>query len=105
RLADAVGPRVTLIVGPIGAALAFIWLAIGQASSLTFGVIGPMAVLGVSFAALVAPLTASVLSSIGSVDEGLASGVNNAGSPIAQLVGVALAAGGGAVAVGSQTSF
>ena len=105
RLADAVGPRVMLIVGPIGAALAFIWLAIGQASSLTFGVIGPMAVLGVSFAALVAPLTASVLSSIGSVDEGLASGVNNAVSRIAQLVGVALAAGAGSFAFGYQTSF
>lgn len=105
RLADAVGPRIMLIVGPIGAAFAFIWLAIGHASSLTFGVIGPMAVLGVSFAALVAPLTASVLSSIGSADEGLASGVNNAVSRIAQLIGIALAAGAGSFAFGYQTSF
>ena len=105
RLADAVGPRVMLIVGPIGAAFAFIWLALGQDASLTFGVIGPMAVLGISLAALVAPLTTSVLSSIGSADEGLASGVNNAVSRIAQLVGIALAAGAGSFAFGYQTSL
>ena len=49
---------------------------------------------------LVAPLTASVLSSVGDADEGLASGVNNAASRVAQLAGVALAAGLGSLAVG-----
>ena len=37
-----------------------------------------MTLLGVSFAMLVTPLTAAVLSSLGEADEGLASGVNNA---------------------------
>ena len=41
----------------------------------------------------IAPLTASVISSVDQTDEGLASGVNNAASRIAQLAGVALAAG------------
>src|SRR3546814_14961700 len=52
-----------------------------------------MTLLGLSFAVLVAPLTASVMSSVDQTDEGLASGVNNAASWIAQLAGVALAAG------------
>jgi predicted MFS family arabinose efflux permease len=57
------------------------------------GVIAPMTLLGLSFAVLVAPLTASVLSSVTDNDEGLASGINNAVSRVAQLAGIALAAG------------
>ena len=104
-LADAIGPRILLIVGPVGAALAYIWLALGHHASLVLGVVGPMAVLGISFAALVAPLTASVLSSVGSVDEGLASGINNASSRIAQLIGIALAAGAASTAFGYEICF
>jgi EmrB/QacA subfamily drug resistance transporter len=92
-LADKIGARVMLIVGPIGAALAFVFLALGRDASLMLGVIAPMALLGVSFAVLVAPLTASVMSSVADVDEGLASGINNAVSRVAQLAGVALSAG------------
>src|SRR5262245_7154620 len=91
--ADKVGPRVMLVVGPGAAALAMLLLAFGQAASLTLGVIAPMVLLGVSFAGLVAPLTASVMSSVSDSDEGLASGVNNAVSRVAQLAGVALSAG------------
>src|SRR3546814_4350791 len=82
-----------LIAGPAGAALAYVWMALGQEESLMLGVIGPMTLLGLSFAVLVAPLTASVMSSVDQADEGLASGINNAASRIAQLAGVALAAG------------
>jgi EmrB/QacA subfamily drug resistance transporter len=92
-LADRVGVRVMLVAGPIGAASAYIWMAFGKEASLMLGVIAPMALLGLSFAVLVAPLTASVLSSVDETDEGLASGINNAASRIAQLAGVALAAG------------
>lgn len=60
---------------------------------MAVGVIGPMTLLGLSFAVLAAPLTASVISSVAQADEGLASGINNAASRIAQLGGVALAAG------------
>jgi EmrB/QacA subfamily drug resistance transporter len=101
-LADKVGSRPMLIAGPIGAALAYVWMALGQEYSLLVGVLGPMALLGLSFAVLVAPLTASVMSSVGDTDEGLASGINNAASRIAQLIGVALAAGIGAVELGYE---
>jgi EmrB/QacA subfamily drug resistance transporter len=92
-LADKIGARTMLITGPLGAALAFLWLALGKDAMLTAGVLAPMALLGVSFAILVAPLTASVMSSVTDADEGLASGINNDMSRIAQLAGVALAAG------------
>ncbi len=92
-VADKIGARMMLIIGPLGAALAFLWLALGKDAGLTAGVLEPMALLGISFAVLVAPLTASVMSSVKDADEGLASGINNDMSRIAQLAGVALAAG------------
>jgi EmrB/QacA subfamily drug resistance transporter len=100
RLADAIGARQMLIVGPLGAAAAYIWMALGQDASLMVGVISPMTLLGVSFAVLIAPLTSSVMSSLERSDVGLASGVNNAASRIAQLAGVAIAAGLGSLMSG-----
>jgi predicted MFS family arabinose efflux permease len=54
---------------------------------------------------LVAPLTASVMSSVGDADEGLASGINNDMSRIAQLAGIALAAGLASYASGYRTGM
>jgi len=92
-LADKIGARTMLIAGPLGAAAAFLLLALGKDAPLAIGAVAPMALLGISFAILVAPLTASVMSSVADSDEGLASGVNNAVSRVAQLAGVALSAG------------
>ena len=64
-----------------------------------------MALLGISFALLVTPLTASVISSVEPNDEGLASGINNATSRVAQLLGVALAAGVASLEPGFQIGF
>lgn len=100
RLADTVGAKTMLMLGPAGAALAYVWLALGENMSEIAGVIMPMTLLGISFAVLVAPLTASVMSSVQKSDEGLASGINNAASRVAQLAGVALAAGLGSVTLG-----
>ena len=104
-VADKVGARMMLIIGPLGAALAFLWLALGKNMALTAGVLAPMTLLGVSFAVLVAPLTASVMSSVGDADEGLASGINNDMSRIAQLAGIALAAGLASYASGYRTGM
>lgn len=104
-LADRIGARTMLIAGPLAAAVAFVWLAFGQKASLTWGVIAPMVLLGLAFAVLVAPLTASVLSSVPESDEGLASGLNNAAARVAQLAGIALAAGLGALASGYRLGF
>ena len=69
------------------------------------GVIGPMALLGLSFAVLITPLTSTVMSSVEPTDEGLASGVNNTASRIAQLAGVAFAAGVASYASGYEIAL
>jgi MFS family permease len=104
-LADRIGVRVMLTVGPLGAALAFVLLALGEGASLLLGVLLPMTLLGTSFAMLVTPLTTSVLASVANSEEGLASGVNNAVSRIAQLAGIALAAGLASYAAGYVASL
>jgi EmrB/QacA subfamily drug resistance transporter len=92
-LADAMGARTPLIAGAAAAAVAYVWMALGRDAALALGVIAPMTLLGLAFAAIAAPLTATVLSSVEQPDEGLASGINNAVSRVAQLGGVAMAAG------------
>jgi len=101
-LADAVGARRMLIAGAVCASAAYIWMALAQGAALIPGVLAPQAALGISFAALAAPLSASVLSSVTTSDEGLASGINNAIGRVAQLAGVALAAGLGTLSSGWQ---
>ena len=91
-----------LIAGAVGSAVAYVWMLLAHDRSLGLGVIAPQAVLGISFAVLIAPLTASVMSSVAQSDEGLASGINNAASRVAQLAGVAIAAGLGTLMSGYQ---
>jgi predicted MFS family arabinose efflux permease len=104
-LADKIGARVLLIAGPLGASAAFLLMSLLREQNLWLAVILPMTVLGLAFAMLVAPLTASVMSSVDDSDEGLASGVNNAASRAAQLIGVALAAGLAQFAMGYHASM
>ncbi len=101
-LADRLGVRGMLAASATGAAAAYVWMMLAHDRPLAPGVIIPQTLLGLSFAVLVAPLTASVMSSVAQADEGLASGVNNAASRIAQLAGVAVAAGLGALMSGFQ---
>lgn len=104
-LADKLGARNMLIAGPLCAALALLLLALGKQASLALGVIAPMTLIGVSLAMVVAPLTASVMSSVADSDEGLASGINNAVSRVAQLVGIALSAGVASFAHGYEAGL
>jgi hypothetical protein len=62
-------------------------MALGQDAALIPGVIAPQALLGISFAVLVAPLTSSVMSSVTASDEGLASGINNTGGHLSDFSG------------------
>src|SRR5262249_18729584 len=101
-LADRLGTRAMVTAGAVGASVAYVWMILTHDRSLWLGVIAPQTVLGVSFAVLIAPLTTSVMSSVAQSDEGLASGINNAASRVAQLAGVAIAAGLGTLISGYQ---
>jgi MFS family permease len=104
-LAATFGSRALILAGAIGASLAQAWMALAQNASLAWGIIAPQAMLGISFAFLVAPLTDLVMSSVPESDEGLASGINNAASRVAQLAGVALAAGLGSLSSGYRAGL
>lgn len=91
RLADRVGPRVPMTIGP---ALAGVGLLLAAAtahvSSYWASILPSVLVLAVGLALTVAPLTTAVLSALGPEHAGIASGVNSAVSRFGGLVAVAI---------------
>ncbi|HET6986997.1 MAG TPA: DHA2 family efflux MFS transporter permease subunit, partial [Kribbella sp.] len=96
-LSDRIGARIPMTVGPLLMAAGFLlMLRIKPGSSYFTDVLPAVVVLGFGLVATVAPLTATVLSSVADHHAGIASGVNNAVARSAQLMAVAaipLAAG------------
>ncbi|MFH9012685.1 MFS transporter [Streptomyces sp. NPDC017943] len=90
ELADRIGPRIPLTVGPLlCAAGMLLMLRAGPGASYVPDVLPALLVLGLGMVTLVAPLTAAVLGSVSVARAGLASGVNNAAARAAGLVAVA----------------
>jgi EmrB/QacA subfamily drug resistance transporter len=91
RLADRYGPRPSLVVGPLIAALGYGLLALpGAGGSYWSTFVLPVTVLGLGMAVTVAPLTTTVMGSAGPARAGVASGINNAVSRIASLLAIAV---------------
>ena len=89
-LADRIGPRVPLTVGPAVAAAGFFLLSLSHDDARYVTALLPaLTVLGLGMAMTVAPLTAAVLNAVGERDTGTASGVNNAVARVAGLVAIA----------------
>jgi EmrB/QacA subfamily drug resistance transporter len=89
-LADRIGPRVPLTVGPAIAAVGFFLLGVPHDDPRYVAALLPaLVVLGLGMATTVAPLTATVLNSVGERDTGTASGINNAVARVAGLVAIA----------------
>ncbi|MFI6009711.1 MFS transporter [Streptomyces sp. NPDC051243] len=89
-LADRIGPRIPLTVGPLlCTAGMLLMLRVGPDASYVADVLPAVLVLGLGLVTLVAPLTATVLASVDVSRAGLASGINNAAARAAGLVAVA----------------
>ncbi len=89
-LADRIGPHVFMAAGPMVAGVGLLLLVRTDASVDYLSQILPgVLVFGLGLSATVAPLTATVLSSVEAGHSGLASGVNNAVSRIAGLIAIA----------------
>jgi EmrB/QacA subfamily drug resistance transporter len=89
-LADRFGPRSSLTFGPIVSATGLAVLAFADYRSSYWTDIFPsVCILAIGLTVTVAPLTSSVMNSVGSGHAGIASGVNNAIARVAGLIAVA----------------
>jgi EmrB/QacA subfamily drug resistance transporter len=90
-LAQRIGPRLQLTVGPIVVAAGLLLLArIGSDASWTADVLPGAVVFGLGLVTFVAPLTATVMSSVDPDHASVASGVNNAIARTASLAALAV---------------
>ncbi|WP_427886254.1 MFS transporter [Kribbella sp. GL6] len=89
-LSDRIGARIPMTVGPLLMAGGFLlMLRIDTNSGYVTAVLPAVVLLGLGLVSTVAPLTATVLSSVADHHAGIASGVNNAVARSAQLMAVA----------------
>ncbi len=101
-LADRLGPRLFMGIGPIIAGVGLLLLmAIGTHPSYVVDVLPGVGLFGLGLSITVAPLTATVLSAAPATHSGIASGVNNAISRVSGLIAIAV---GGAVVAGHFSS-
>jgi EmrB/QacA subfamily drug resistance transporter len=102
KLADRLGPHRFMGGGPIVAGIGLLLLLrVGPNADYLTEVFPAVVVFGLGLSATVAPLTATVLGSVGTGHSGVASGINNAISRVASLL--AIAALGAVVATSFQS--
>jgi EmrB/QacA subfamily drug resistance transporter len=89
-IAQRIGPRLPMTVGPLVTAAGTLWLAgVDGGGSYVAEVLPGSLLQGLGMATTVAPLTATVLGAAPDALAGIASGVNNAVARAAQLLAVA----------------
>jgi EmrB/QacA subfamily drug resistance transporter len=91
RLAQRIGPRTQLVVGPLLVAAGMLLLRmVKPGAAYVTGVLPGVLVFGLGLAAMVAPVTATVLAAAPDRFAGVASGVNNAVARTGSLLAVAV---------------
>jgi EmrB/QacA subfamily drug resistance transporter len=91
KLASGTGPRVPMTVGPILAGVGMLlYLRVDASADYVGEVLPATLVFGLGLAAMVAPLTATVLDSVEERRAGVASGINNGISRVAGLLAIAV---------------
>jgi EmrB/QacA subfamily drug resistance transporter len=90
RLADRIGPRLFMGLGPLLAAAGLaLMLRLGAQVKYLTVLLPALVVFSLGLAATVAPLTATVLSDADDANAGIASGINNAIARVAGLIAIA----------------
>jgi EmrB/QacA subfamily drug resistance transporter len=90
-LAQRVGPRIPLTLGPLGVAAGMLMMTtIEPGDSYVTGVLPAVIVYGIGLTLVVAPVTATVLAAADARHSGIASGINNAVSRVGGLLAVAI---------------
>jgi EmrB/QacA subfamily drug resistance transporter len=90
-LADRLGPRLFMGVGPLIGGAGLLWLGRLDAElSYARDVLPPVVVFGIGLAVTVAPLTNAVLGAVSPAHAGVASGTNNAVARVGSLVAIAV---------------
>jgi MFS family permease len=90
-LAERIGPRLPMTVGPLVGAVALVLLSrVGPGASYLTAVLPAAILLGLGLSLTVAPLTATALGAVDERHAGVASGVNNAVARAGGLLAVAV---------------
>jgi EmrB/QacA subfamily drug resistance transporter len=90
-LAQRIGPRLPMTIGPLGVAAGLvIWSTVDEGSTYLGAVLPGAIVFGLGLALTVAPLTATIMASADDAHLGVASGINNAVARLAGLLAVAV---------------
>jgi len=90
-LAGVHGPRLFMGVGPLIAAVGYLWMMMAREPFNFWTQILPgMVVFGLGLSITVSPLTAAILAAVDPAQSGIGSAVNNAVSRIAGLIAIAL---------------
>ncbi len=105
-LAQRIGPRLQMTVGPLVVGASFLLMArIESGSEYLVGVLPAILVFGVGLVITVAPVTATVLAAVEDTYAGIGSAINNAVARVASLLAIAvLPALAGATGKGASLS-
>jgi len=103
-LAQRIGPRIPMTVGPLVCSVALVlYSRIGANATYLGSVLPAVVVLGLGLSLTVAPLTSTALGSVSERHAGIASGVNNAVARAAGLLAVAILPLAAGIGAGSLT--